>query len=172
MDGGLAASAEDTLTNYFPVTNYLRGQLAEIRDSYVTPLKYIINGDKKDSVWIKPEDLENSFAPFFQPVIDTANMAAHFKESKFNDQSVNAFTFTYDPAGKLPDSIQLRHWDVYVNPETGRVRRVYLVKQISPGTQQQLTWEAEEKWCKILDITTSADGKLSVSGEQKITWKF
>jgi hypothetical protein len=158
--------------SYFPVTSYLKGQLADIRASNVNPLEYTIVGDKKDSVWLKNEDLETAMAAFLHPEIDNLNMIRLFKEEKFLDQSVNAYTFTYDPAGNLPDTMQLQHWDVYVDPQEGKVRRIYMLKKTGIGKQQQLTWEAEEKWCRILNISTKADGTFIVDKEQKIIWHF
>jgi hypothetical protein len=158
--------------SYFPVTNYIKGQLTEMRTNGINPLEYNIAGSKKDSVWLKHEDLEKAVAPFLNPVIDTLNMASLFKEEKFFDKTINAYTFTYDPISKLPDTIELQHWDVYINPETGKVKRVYMLKKNGPSKQQQLTWEAEEKWCRIINITAKAGNKFVIDNEQKITWNF
>ena len=45
------------------------------------------------------------------------------------DKTVDAFTFTYEPSGPVPDSLQLQRWDVYVEPESGKVKRVFMVKK-------------------------------------------
>src|SRR6185369_3941275 len=101
-----------------------------------------------DSTFLKFEDLDNQLKDFVHPVIDSANLTQLFTETKFVDQTINAITFTYDPKGDLPDSMPLRHWDVYLDPEKGNITRVYIVKKISENKIQQLTW-LSDKWCKI-----------------------
>src|SRR6476661_7107556 len=66
--------ADTTNENFFPVTNYLKGQISEIKKSGVNPLKYTIQNNTTDSAWIKMENVEKEMAPFLEPLIDTANM--------------------------------------------------------------------------------------------------
>ncbi len=166
--------AQDSVAppNYFPLTTFIRGQLAEIKKSFKPVLEYNIKGERMDSAWLKPEDFETEIAPFLIPTIDTANMVDLFKEEKFLDQSINAYTFTYSPSRKLPDSIDLRQWDVYVNPESGKVSRIYMVKEKGAGRQQQLTWQADQKWCRIININSKPDGTFFTESERKIVWDF
>jgi hypothetical protein len=124
-----------------------------------------------DSSWVQLESLETEMADFLKPSIDSLNMAPFFSERKFLDQSVNAFTFTYDAKPNLPDSFQLRSWDVYVNPEDGKVRRIYMVKNLSKDVVQQLTWQTDE-YCKMVTIHQLPDGKFNVEKDEKITWDF
>ena len=87
------------------------------------------------------------------------------------DQTIDAFTFTYEPKSKLPDSITLEHWDVYIDPTTSKVRRIYMLKNAGEGKTRQLTWQGD-KWCKIVDLNTKADGTSTIEKEVKITWDF
>ena len=169
--------AEDTFqekqepVSFFPVTAYLKGQMYSIRENKLNPIKYITEKGKTDSSWIKQEDLEKEMSPFLEPVIDSTNLSNYFTETKFLDQSVNAFTFTYDPAKNLPDSFELRHWDVYINPENGKVTRIYLQKNLPGRRKMQLTWQSD-KWCKIVAIQQKGDDKFDVEREVKIQWDF
>ena len=45
------------------------------------------------------------------------------------DQTINAVTFSYDPKTRLPDSIKLNHWDIYIDPQKNTVQRIYMVKE-------------------------------------------
>lgn len=164
------AEAADT-SGYFPVTSYLRGQITDIRKSGINPLKYTINGSHTDSAWLKQQDLEKEMNDFLYPVIDTLNMTAFFDEKKFLDQSVNAYTFTYNAKGTLPDTMQLRHWDVYVDPETGKVQRIFMQKEIGNGRQQQLTWQSGQ-WCKMITLGEIKKDSIGVLKEIKINWNF
>jgi hypothetical protein len=97
-----------------------------------------------------------------------------FTETKFKDQTLNAITFTYDPSRIMPDSIPLRHWDVYVNPETGNVEKVYIVKTIKEQGQsftQQLTWQTN-KLVKITTILNTANGDQELLKEVVFIWNF
>jgi hypothetical protein len=157
--------------SFFPVTSYIRGQLYEIKEKGINPLKYTTIDDKTDSVWLKLEDFEEAIKEFLQPEIDSVNLVSLFTEKKFRDQTLDAITLTYEPVGKLPDSMLLNKWDVYIDPPTGEVRRIYMVK--SPGNTKmlQLTWQSN-KWCKIISIVTDAKGISKVEKEEKITWDF
>jgi hypothetical protein len=157
--------------NFFPVTDYIKGQIKEINDRQINPKKYISINNHTDSSWLKMEELPIAFDDFLHPEIDSVNLIPWFKESKFLDQSIDAFTFTYDPLVSLPDSMALQHWDVYIEPSTGKVRRIYMVKKTGEGKTRQLTWQGG-KWCKIVDIITKPDGESVVEKEVKITWEL
>lgn len=157
--------------NFFPVTNYIKGQLFEIKQAGINPLKYITINGITDSVWIKVEDIDRLSSEFLYPEIDSSNLTMFFSEKNFLDQTINAFTFTYDPIGLLPDSIKLRHWDVYIDAESGKVKRIYLVKEISKSEILQLTWQSN-KYFKITSIITDDSGNSSIKKEEKVTWDF
>ncbi len=155
---------------FFPVTNYIKGQVYEIINKGINPLK-IVSGPRPDSTWVKIETLNEAIADFLTPVIDTANMLTLFTEKKFMDQTLDAITLTYDPVKNLPDSFALQHWDVYIDPNTNSVKRIYMVKKISPKKTLQLTWQSN-KWCKMVTIAEDASGNSFVEREVNIKWDF
>lgn len=160
----------DTVANFFPVTSYLRGELYGIKTGGITPIKRTTINNITDSVWVREGDFENTFAPFLSPVIDTANLKSTFTEKKFLDQTLNAFTFTYDPINIASDSFAFKHWDVYVDPDNNKVRRIYLTKKVSENTELRLTWQSG-KWCKIVTLNTE-NGLTKIVKEEKIYWTF
>jgi len=158
---------------FFPVTDFLKGQLKELSSMPVTPLKTISINGKTDSVWVKRENVLQFARPFLTPEVDSVSMTDYFSEKSFLDQTINAVTFSYDPKIKLPDSIKLRHWDVYIDPQKGTVQRIYLVKENISGDSDittQLTWKVNE-WCSIRTIT-QRPGKKPQIQEEKMTWNF
>lgn len=171
-DKKFVAVNADTLSKqrFLPVTTYFKGQLYSIKERGVNPIKYLTQNNKTDSGWVKIEELEKEVAEFLNPVIDSTNLNTLFVEKNFNDQSLNTITFTYDPVGKLPDSLTLKNWTVYVNPETGNIKSVYLVKTMGNKTTQ-LTWTNNSK-CKMVYLTANADGSFVVDKEVKIVWDF
>lgn len=156
---------------FFPVTSYIKGQLFDIIKKGVNPLKYTTIKGHTDSVWLKIEQLQETVKEFLEPEIDSANLTTLFTEKKFLDQTLDAFTFSYDPSDQLPDTMKLMHWDVYVNPETGKVKRVYMVKSGGNDRTLQLTWIGD-KWCKITTLINNPDGSSVVEKEEKITWEY
>jgi hypothetical protein len=163
-----------TVDSFFPVTSYLKGQIITLDSLPITPLQITTIKGKSDSVWIQKNDLKKLLAPFLSAIINETNLVTFFTETKFNDQTLNAITFTYDPSRIIPDSISLRHWDVYVNPETGIVEKVYIVKNSKEDKNnltQQLTWKSNEM-AKITTILNKEDGNQELLKEVVYTWKF
>jgi hypothetical protein len=166
-----AAGMDTIQQKFFPVTSFIKGEIYEIKKSGINPLQYTTINNHTDSVWLKIEELENAVSEFLSPVIDTANLTTLFTEKSFLDQSINAITLTYEPAADLPDSMMLKRWDVYIDPETQKIKRVYMVKEISNTKMLQLTWVSKQ-WCKITSIITDQNGVSTVEKEVKLNWDF
>lgn len=166
--------ADSTKVTFFPVTSFLKGQLLVLDSLPVTVLQIKTVGKKSDSTWLKKENVRPVLQPFISQEIGADNLTAFFKQTKFNDQTVEAITFTYEPLAALPDSITLRHWDVYIQPETGKVKKVYLLKRLNidgKNYTEQLTWQTD-KWAKIVTILNKPDGSSEVESETKLVWDF
>jgi hypothetical protein len=159
--------------SFFPVTDFLLGQLNELDSMPVTPLQIIIDDGKTDSIWMKRKDIRVFSKPFLTPVIDSVSMRNFFTEKSFMDQTINAVTLTYDPKIKLPDSIKLTHWDVYIDPEKSTVKRIYMVKEETINGVTiitQLTWKVNE-WCSIRTISQE-NKTLPHIKEQILKWGY
>ncbi len=159
---------------FFPVTSFIKGQFLELDSLPVTILKISTANNKSDSSWLKKEEVKPQLAAFVAEEINETNLLPFFKQSKFNDQTVDAITFTHDPIGALPDSISLRHWDVYVQPQTGTIRKVYIVrleKKNGNNYTQQLTWQTG-KWAKLVEIVNKPDGNSEIVSDTKFVWDF
>ncbi len=169
----VATEASVDSVNIFPVTSFLRAQLKDLDTMPVTPLLIVTEKGKKDSTWLKRPDIRKGAGPFLFPEIDSASMHSLFKENSFLDQTINAYTFSYDPKIRLPDSINLTHWDVYMNPQTNSVERIYMVKEKDSADQNittQLTWLVN-KWYSIRTIK-QIPGQQAEVKEEKMIWDF
>ncbi len=162
-DSKVIASPKDTLA-VFPVTDYLLGQLKTIEEMPVTPLRTVRQSDKTDSSWIKREEVRELAAPFLSPVIDSASLHQFFTGNSFLDQTVNAVTFTYSALPTIPENISLKEINVYIDPQTKEVQRVYLVKE-QGDTTLQLTWKTGS-WFSIRSINGNN------IKEEKVSWSF
>lgn len=163
--------ADTVQQKFFPVTAFIKGEVYEIKNKGINPLLYTTQNNHTDSVWVKIENLDSAVSEFLHPLIDSVNLTGLFTEKSFLDQTINAITFTYEAKGPLPDTMKLRHWDVYLDPETQKVKRVYLVKEMDGGKMLQLTWLSNQ-YCKIVSISTNKDGVSKVDKETKLTWAF
>ncbi len=168
----------DTATNikisFFPVTSFFKGQLLQFDSLLVTPLHTITISNKTDSEWIKREQLKKLLLPFLFPEINDSNLTKYFKEIKFNDQTLNAITFIYQPITTLPDSINLLTWNVYVNPQTGRISKIFLIKHLNENNHeiiQQLTWKTD-KYAEIINLFKNSNGKTELLKREKFIWNF
>ena len=159
--------------SFFPVTQYILGQLNELDSLPVTPLKITSINGIVDSVWMKREDIRLFSQPFLTPTIDSITWHRHFSEKSFLDQTINAFTFSYDPINKLPDSIELKRWDVYVDPDNNKVKRIFIVKEFNDNKIPQiiqLIWKSDY-YCKITTISEIPGVQPKVKEEEMI-WNF
>ena len=160
--------------SFFPVTSFLKGQMIVLDSLPITPLHTITINNKTDSIWIKKKELTSFLANFLSFEINETNLIKYFKESSFKDQTLNAITFTYDPVTTLPDSILLRHWDIYIDPESGKIIKVYIVKQLKEKegiVTQQLTWKTNN-WATITTLQNSPNGNTQLLKEDKFIWNF
>ena len=172
-DRPITSSTIADSTNIFPVTSFLRAQLKQLDTMPVTPLFVITENGKKDSTWMKRPDIRKNGFPFLSPEIDSVRMHSLFKESSFLDQTIDAYTFSYDPKKTLPDSINLTHWDVYMDPQTNSIKRIYMVKEKDSADQsitQQLTWLVNN-WYSIRTITQTTGHEAEIK-EEKMIWDF
>ncbi len=166
-----ALPQEKETKSFFPVTSYLKGQLVDIKNSGKNPIRLSESNGKKDSVWLKVEEMETAFADFLAPVIDSVTLSAYFTEKSFFDQTLNAVTLTYDPIVSIPASIPYQHWDIYIDPEKNTVQRIYIVKRIAPDKVRQLTWQSG-KWCRGITVTDKQNGQSTVENEVTIKWDY
>ena len=167
---GIKNITSDTAENFFPVTTYIKGEIRELKNAGETLMKTRFAGSRTDTLWLKPNEFDSAFASFLTPVIDTSNLKGIFTETKFLDRTLNAFTFTYDPVQNIQESFAFRHWDVYVNPDNGKIKRIYLLKKINNDIFLQLTW-LSNKFYKIVTIKNTS-GKTEIIKEEKISRSY
>ena len=161
---------EDTTSqSFFPVTSFIKGQIFELKNEGISPIMYTTTNNKKDSVWLKVENIDSVVKPFLDPLIDSTNLKNTFKETSFLDQTLNAYTFSFDPIGKLSANYELKQWDIYIDHETSRVTRIYILKKEINGTIVQLTWQAD-KYCRMVWIKDSVSPV--VVKEILINWRI
>jgi len=164
---------EDTTNaapSFFPVTGFIEGQIAELKNSNKKITAYLSKANKTDSMPLLPKIWDSVFADFHLPNIDSATLSKYFKETKFEDQTLEAITLSYDAKETLPNDILWKHWDIYINPETNEVERIYMVKSLPNNTTLQLTWIPGNS-CKKTFITEGDTTNKMMVSEATYQWK-
>ena len=134
---------EDAATeapSFFPLGNFIKGQIVDIKNSGINPIKITKVNNLPDTSWINVEAFDKVFGEFYSPFIDSSSLQPYFKENKFFDQTLNAITLTYSSIGKVPDSIPWQYWNIYIEPETNKITRIFMVKELDSERTRQLTW--------------------------------
>ncbi len=155
--------------SFFPVTSFIKGEIASIKQAGLNPWIVNIANGKTDSSWLKVEDFSAAFANFLTPLIDSVNLIDNYKETSFLDQTIGTYTFLYEPSKQLPATFSLKRWDVYIDQQSNKVQRIYLQKQWG-DTLQHLTWLAG-KWAKTITMLTKNNEEKQLR-ETTIHWNF
>ena len=156
---------------FFPVTTFLEGQIYDIKQKGVNPVRTIKQaGGQSDSTWLPVETLNTAFAEFLKPRIDSVSMVPWFSEKTFLDETIGLITMTYERKPACPDSIDLKEWTVYIDPETDRVKRIYMVKQRG-AVMLQLTWLSGQ-YSRLLEIDESRKNGSPITKDETIHWSF
>lgn len=158
--------------SFFPVSNFIKGQVFDISNAGINPILYSSKNSIVDSVWLKQNEIEKAFEEYFSPFIDSSEYALFFSERKFLDESIGAITLSYDSNENTPDSIKWKHWDIYIDPETNLIKRIYLVKKINNTKTRQLTWIPGMS-CRAITINEDIVNHQSVVEDEKIIkWNY
>ncbi len=162
------ASDETTITNnelpdnaqvapsFFPVSNFILGQLQEIKTAGLALNKTIIHGKNIETKPATYQELMDSLNVLILHPIDSVQLGHAFIERKFDDQTIGSITMSYERSKLAADSIPWKNWDIYLDPETGSVKRIYLVEQQEWLTRRQITW-IPGRSCKLVVIREKPD---------------
>ena len=167
--GNKNAEAEES---FFPVTAFLNG---EIREMWELGSKVSLTIPKKGKLkqqLLSDDTLswKESFKDFFSPTIDSNRLAGTYRLSKFMDETIHAITLSYERKTPIIAFPEWNNWNVYIEPETGMVKKLFLVKKIDSTHLQQLTWK-HGKNCLIRDFNLDSTGNLVLYKEQEYIWK-
>jgi len=169
-------STSDTLpsdkaeqASFFPLSDYLLGQIKLMKRGDINPLLKTHTDHKDDSAWVKMESIDSVLKDFTEPFIDSVTLSPYFKETKFEDASMNLITLSYDANNGIPANVPWTHWDIYIDPESGEVKRIYMVKYLKNGQTQQMHCKPGDSW-KI--ITLSGGSAARVISEKTLLLKY
>lgn len=126
---------------FYPFPQYLQGELAYI-DSMPLVVEYTktVNGKKLDSFYLDKAVFNNQVNDWISEDPNAAGMRDDFKESSFQDLTLNTLTFSI--TATQPET-KLRQADILLNPDTKRVQHVALKRSWAAGDSsvlQSILW--------------------------------
>jgi hypothetical protein len=154
--------------SFFPVGNYLLGDIESIKHQGISPKYAHVKNGISDSAFIQLQQIDSCLSDFLTPMIDSVSLASMVKETKFLDETLESFTLSYDVKLDALKKTPWRKWDVYVDPESQKVDRIFLVKNISDSTIAQLTW-IPKSYAKIVIINNQ---NSSIIEEKTFFWNY
>lgn len=154
--------------NFMDVAGYLKGQLAYLDTVPLALLKTTLRDTiYTDSVFIQKNQLLSLVTPYLSSQLEKGSFENSFEETSFADATINTITLTYNALDK---NLPIQRIDVYVNPETEQIKRIYLVRQEQKkdtSVSQQLIWR-HNAGCTL--ITTSQTKQQELIRNEKISW--
>ncbi len=162
------ADNSESDASFFPVGNYLLGDIETIKHQGISPKYVYVKNGNSDSSFLQLQDIDSSLSDFLIPMIDSAGLSELVKETKFYDESIESFTLSYDVQKDYFEKTSWRKWDVYINPETQKVDRIFLMKSISDSTIAQLTW-IPKSFAKVVIINNQSS---SIVEEKTFIWNY
>jgi hypothetical protein len=156
--------------NFFRVNDFIKSEIGYVDSLPLAIIKYNIDNNKTDSVFIKPPAFNIIAQAFISDALISPSFEENFTENSFMDEATQSVTFTYSAKKNIGE---LRHVDVLVKPTPGlnKVKSIYMEKIINKNDTliiKKMIWKARRN----LTIITSIQplGQKAVINQTKIVW--
>lgn len=169
-----ATTAKDSIPNqdFFPVAEYIGGQLTLILDTFRFPLTKTITINGKSNLSSATDDELRKWAEGFRkPDINDSSLRTFYKETSIADQSNGSVTLDYTTTNsRLP----LQKIDVYIQADpvqNDKVTGIYMEKAFNLGDtscSQKLYWKTGKNM-QVFTEKKIKDKVLPIE-QVKITW--
>lgn len=162
---GCKNAAETEAKNFIDVSGYLKGQLAYLDTVPYAFLKLTLTDTVySDSVYITKKEVNEMANLFLVKDLEKKELENNFDETSFLDGTLNTLTLTYQPKNT---SAMIQRVDVYVNPETEQIAKIYIVRKNDLAIQQ-LLWKHNSSFTLI---TSTADKQnIQKAKTEKVIW--
>ncbi|TAH03007.1 MAG: hypothetical protein EAZ16_08450 [Sphingobacteriales bacterium] len=163
--------ADTNTHNFFPVANYIAGQIKVI-DSLQLPISKKITVGKSESIMAADiKDLIEQANQFQNPDFTQPGIRERYKETSFADQSIPSVTFNYTTTDT---AAAFQRVDVIISPDpvkADKVRSIYMEKYFflaDTSIQQKLFWKADKHLLVITEKKIA--GQILPVQQLKLTW--
>lgn len=123
-----AKDSAESKSDFFPVRDYILGDIAAIDSMPVAIRWYRSSALKKDSGYLERAEFHKLSAEFLAPELGDSTFKKEFTETSFLDKSNNSSTFFYSTAN---NNLALRRVDVVTAPGSvyDKIKSIYLEKR-------------------------------------------
>ena len=134
----------EPVKSYFPVQDYIKGEIKIIDSVPVGIMKKFSNGTRKDSGFIDRTEFKRLSGEFTSDQLSKAALEKDYTETAFRDQTSGYFTMTYVPK---TTTAPLQRIDVTVKPGelSDHVNSIYVEKEYAQNDtviNERLYWKA------------------------------
>jgi len=130
--------------SYFPVQDYIKGEIKLVDSTPVGIMRKFISGAKKDSSFIERPEFHRITQEFTSDQLSKSALEKNYTETAFNDQTTGYFTMTYLPVSA---DAPYRRIDVLAKPgqSADHISSIYMEREYSQGDtaiSEKLFWKA------------------------------
>ncbi len=164
-------ATDSTAESFMPVPDFLKEDLRKV-DSFAGGIVLkTLRDDKRDSVFIQPEELKARSMAFMTEELDSVYFHREFTETSLMDETTSMLNFIYTAKPGSPSTV--RKVVVYIAPSlaTDKINRIYIEREFSRGdtvVSQKMTWKLRQYW--MLAEEGAIPGKASYRLVQKAIW--
>ncbi len=157
--------------NYFPVADFIRGEISYVDSLPLGIIKYIIKNGKTDSSYIKTDEFDRLAQEFLPAELNDSIFRKNFIETSFLDQTTQLLTFTYSTKNAL---LQLHRVDILATPSaTGfdKVRSIYMEKSSGKNDTsiiKKMYWRTKKSF-EIITLL-QPNNKPLITDQLKVVW--
>jgi hypothetical protein len=156
--------------NYFPVVDFLKGQIHYVDSLPSAILKIVTENNKQDSSYVKRDEFDKLAQDFILSDLQQNNFEKNFKESSFIDQTTQSATFNYT---STDSKLSLQRVDVLATPDElySKVKSIFIQQTLNKSDTiiiKKLYWQTN----KHFQIATSvqAPGQPRKIKQLRVTW--
>jgi hypothetical protein len=156
---------------FFPVTDYIRSELKEIDSLNLPVTLYRKGAEGNDTTLLSTDECSRLAEGFLNPNLNDPDVAVHFTESSFADQSIPSVNFNYTTKEA---SMPLKRVDVVTQQSPSgadKVRSIYMEKQHMSGdtlVEEKLFGNAD-RYYQIIRTRSVPNAKPELS-QWKVVW--
>jgi len=136
---------------FFPIEGNIKAELNSIDSMPVAVNWYRVSGGRSDTSVISKADFRKIALMLYTPDITSPGLKKYFKEAVFYDKTTEALTMSYTTSSTQPE---VRKIEVNMNPETDKVRSIYVEKQDATALKKMI-WTSGKN---LQIITVPVDG--------------
>ncbi len=154
--------------DFYPVSAHIHAELALIDSLPVAVFLYREEGGRKDTTIVDKQAFRALAESIPQPDITQDPLKKSYTESVYMDATLNLVTMSYTPK---TESGEIRKIDVYINPDTEKVKSVYVEKRVTGGDStvvRKMVWTSGQQ----LQVTSliSREGREEHVIQEKYSW--